>query len=41
MGNNRRIAKTYLEGSNDKNLIIDILKPLNWIGLSSIYKEPT
>ncbi len=35
------LAKTYLEGSNDKNLIIDILKPLNWIGLSSIYKEPT
>jgi len=35
------LAKTYLEGSNDKNLIIDILKPLNWIGLSSVYNEPT
>lgn len=34
------LAKTYLEGSNDKNLIIDILKPINWIGLSSIYNEP-
>jgi CRP/FNR family transcriptional regulator, polysaccharide utilization system transcription regulator len=34
------LAKTYLEGSNDKNLIIDILKPYSWIGLSSIYKEP-
>lgn len=35
------LVKTYLEGSNDKNLIIDILKPVQWIGLSSIYKEPT
>ncbi len=35
------LAKTYLEGSNDKNLIIDILKPINWIGLSSVYNEPT
>ncbi|MFO7868755.1 MAG: Crp/Fnr family transcriptional regulator [Bacteroidales bacterium] len=35
------LAKTYLEGSNDKNLIIDILKPVNWIGLSSIYNETT
>lgn len=35
------LAKTYLEGSNDKNLIIDILKPVNWIGLSSVYNETT
>lgn len=35
------LAKTYLEGSNDKNLIIDILKPVSWIGLSSTYNEQT
>lgn len=35
------LAKTYLEGANDKNLIIDILKPVSWIGLSSTYNENT
>ncbi|MCK9561603.1 MAG: Crp/Fnr family transcriptional regulator [Bacteroidales bacterium] len=35
------LAKTYLEGSNDKNLIINILKPVSWIGLSSTYNEIT
>ncbi|HPY82331.1 MAG TPA: Crp/Fnr family transcriptional regulator [Bacteroidales bacterium] len=35
------LAKTYLEGSNDKNLIINILKPVSWIGLSSTYNETT
>jgi len=33
------IAKTYLEGANDKNLIVDILKPNELIGLSSLYEE--
>lgn len=33
------IAKTYLEGANDKNLIVDILKPGELIGLSSLYEE--
>lgn len=33
------LIKTYLEGSNDKNLILEILKPTRWFGLSSIYDE--
>lgn len=33
------IGKTYLEGSNDKNLIVDIVKEFQLIGLSSLYEE--
>ncbi|MDR1761531.1 MAG: Crp/Fnr family transcriptional regulator [Bacteroidales bacterium] len=33
------LVKTYLEGQNDKNLIISFINPINWIELVSIYDE--
>ena len=33
------LVKTYLEGSNDKNLIISFITPINWIELASVYDE--
>ncbi|MDR0941228.1 MAG: Crp/Fnr family transcriptional regulator [Bacteroidales bacterium] len=33
------LVKTYLESSNDKNLIISFITPTNWIELASIYDE--
>jgi len=33
------LVKTYLEGSNDKNLIISFITPTKWVELASIYDE--
>lgn len=33
------LAKNYLEGTNDKNLIIELLTPFQLFGLSTLYQE--
>lgn len=33
------LVKTYLEGANDKNLIIEFVTPVKWVELASIYDE--
>ncbi|MBK8805641.1 MAG: Crp/Fnr family transcriptional regulator [Bacteroidales bacterium] len=33
------LGKNYIEGSNDKNLIIEIVRPFELFGLTSLFKE--
>jgi len=35
------LGKTYLEGSNDKNIILEIIKPFELVGITSLYGENT